>query len=175
MRESFHAGLLSGIGLFLVALGLYKMGLSPCWKWRFVAVWIPPMTVGAGVWLARPKSPSEAYPFYRAVQNGLVTTFFMASTKAMLLYAFIFLTPEVTTVHLNEIRQDVGLILSGPLASSLPTDEAAFLKQMEAAATPARLALADFQANLIGGLLLSFIFGLIFSRKVRGTAADEHA
>jgi hypothetical protein len=175
MREPFHAGFLAGIAMFMVAVGLYHWGLSPFWKWRYVAVWIPPVAVGAGVWLARPRSPSEDYPFFRAVQNGLMTTFFMASTKAMLLFVFIFLKPDVTMLHLREIRRDVELVLNGPLAGSLPTDKAAFLEKMEAEATPGHLALADFQANLVGGLLLSFIFGLIFSRRVKGSAADEHA
>lgn len=175
MRVPFHVGFLSGIGLFIIAAGFYFLGASPFWKWRYVAAWIPLVAIGTGIKLARPKSRYEAYSFSQAFKNGLLTTFFMASTKAMLLYAFIFLRPDIITLHLNEVRQDVALVLAGPLAASLPADEAAFMEQMAAEATPSRLALADFQGNLLGGLLLSLIFGLIFSRKGKGPAPHEHA
>lgn len=175
MRVPFNAGFLSGIALFLIALGLCFWGISPFWKWRYVAAWIPPVAIGAGIILSRPTSLSEAYPFAQAFKNGLLTTFFMASTKAMLLYVFIILRPDVMKLHLNEVRQDVALVLSGPLAGALPANEDAFMKLIEAETTPTRLALADFQGNLLGGLLLSFIFGLLFSRKRKGPASHEHA
>lgn len=175
MRSSFHAGFISGAALFAGAVILYILGLSPFWKWRFAGAWIPPVSIGAGVWLGRMGNRSRPYPFGQAFQNGLLTTFFMASTKAMLLYFFILLKPDVVALHLAEVERDAALVLSGPLSSALPAGEEDFLQQMRLEATPFNLSLADFQGNLISGLMLSLIFGLIFRHKGNSTVLNDHA
>lgn len=158
---------MAGWLLFLGALLLYLFGRSPLWKFRYITFWIPPLAVALSIVLGRPAHRELPYPFGVAFRKGLLAAFVLASTKAMLIYLLIFLRPQIIEMHMEEIRQDLALVYQGPLASSLPADPADFLNQLKRDATPLRLAFAEFQMNLMAGLVLSVIFGFIFQRKSR--------
>jgi len=142
---------------------LYKLGFSPLLDWRYVGVWIPFLFI----FLAIRRIKKTLYPtpltFARSFYSGIITTFFMSSLKAILVYITISLTGEGIIDQyfeslqrvINESKMRGDEIL--PILNDLPALRKQFNARM--------LGIMEFNLHFFGGAVVSLIISLFLKSK----------
>jgi len=164
MRKAFNLGLFFGLIHFVFFIFLYLLGVSPFWKFRYLGFWIPILSAGIAVWHGRESSGYEAFPFSKAFAIVFLSIFILASTKAMLIYITLTFHAKIIQLHIREASQDIQLIAQGPYKNSLPESAEKIMDLLVNESTPLNLAMNELQQHIMGGLILCFIFGLIFKK-----------